>query len=120
MPHEAERYLYDIFDACSRIVSYAAGLTLDTYRNDPKTRDAVERCLEIVGEALRQLLQQHPSLSNLFPEANQAIGLRNILAHGYGDIEDERVCLVVTLKVPDLLSRTAAELERRQVQKGHP
>lgn len=117
MPHEAERYLFDIHDACSRITLYTAGFTLETYRADLKTRDAVERCLEIVGQAIRQALQHHPDLASLLPESGQIIGLRNILAHEYGDIEDERVWMAVTLKMPGLLSRVVAELDRHKAQR---
>ncbi len=118
MPRDAERYLYDVVDACNRVLEYTAGFTLEVYSKDRLTRDAVERCLEIVGEALRQALQHHPSLAPLFPEAREIIGLRNILAHEYGDVEDDRVWLVVIGRVPELQSRAAAELRRREAEKG--
>lgn len=119
MPRNAERYLFDIVEACTRIGLYTAGSTFDGYNSTPQMRDAVERCLEIVGEAIRQVLQQHAELSPLFPEAREIVGLRNILAHEYGDVDDERVWLVAVGKIPELLSRAVAELDRREAEKAH-
>ena len=113
MPHNAERYLLDIQSACQRIETYATGLQLESYTRNLQARDAIERCLEIVGEALRQGIRHNPELAKVFPDATGIIGLRNILAHEYGEVDDDRVWFVVQGKIPALLAIASEELERR-------
>lgn len=48
-------YLRDMLDACSRIERFVRGKTLDNYRSDELLRSAVERQIEIIGEAARRL-----------------------------------------------------------------
>ncbi len=47
--------MQDIREALSRILDYTQGLTLQAFRADTKTQDAVARNLEIVGEAVKNL-----------------------------------------------------------------
>jgi uncharacterized protein with HEPN domain len=114
MPHSAERYLFDIQSACIRIGTYIAGLQFETYTNVNQVRDSVERCIGIIGEALRQALHHHPEMAPLFPEARAVIGMRNILSHEYGEVNDAMVWLTAREHVPQLLARVSEELERRK------
>lgn len=63
---------------------------------------AVERSLEIIGEAASRV-------SNEFRDAHPEIswkgmkGLRNVLIHEYGEIKHERIWVVATERVPDLI-----------------
>ncbi len=43
--------LQDVADNCGRILDYTVGMSLDGYRRDQRTRDAVERCLQRISEA---------------------------------------------------------------------
>ncbi len=52
---------------------------------------AVERDLEIIGEALNQLERDAPDVAALLPDLAEAVGLRKRIAHGYDTIESERV-----------------------------
>jgi len=51
MPPEAEKYLVDIQTALAEIRDFTRGMDLAGYRADPKSRAAVERKFEVVGEA---------------------------------------------------------------------
>ena len=53
---------------------------------DAKTRAAVERVLEVCGEAMNQLQRNAPAVAEKIPHARDIIGFRNILAHGYADM----------------------------------
>lgn len=52
MPRDPRAYLWDVPDALRHVESFTAGATLDSYRTSTMLRSAVERQLEITGEAL--------------------------------------------------------------------
>ncbi len=51
---ESKKYLYDIASAAKLALGFIAGKSFAGYSADPMLRSAVERQLEIVGEALAQ------------------------------------------------------------------
>jgi uncharacterized protein with HEPN domain len=95
-------YLWDMLDAARAIREFTSGVTFHQYENDRKLRLAVERGFEIVGEAARRVSeafqQAHPDIP-----WRQVIGLRNILAHDYGEVRHERIWLVITAHLPALI-----------------
>ena len=88
---EARKYLYDIQQACQKIQRFTRNRSLKDYQGDEMLRSAVERQLEIVGEALNQLLRVDPDLSTSISQARRVVGLRNRLIHGYTDIANDIV-----------------------------
>ena len=76
-------------------------MTCELYAADRRTRRAVEREVEIIGEAARQV-------SDSFQEAHPEIPWRKIvaqrhkLAHEYGEIQDEILWRVATVHIPEL------------------
>ena len=86
MPRDPRLYLEDIVEACGRIRKYAAEMTLEQFKADRKTVDAVIRNLEVVGEAARSL---PASVQRLASEVDwrKISGLRNILIHQYFGID---------------------------------
>ncbi|MGI4852981.1 MAG: HepT-like ribonuclease domain-containing protein [Janthinobacterium lividum] len=83
--------LEDIRKAIQELRSYTSGLSLAEYLADGRTRRAVERCLEIAGEALIRIRPSNESFLNDLPGASKSIELRNIIAHEYGDVDDSIV-----------------------------
>jgi uncharacterized protein with HEPN domain len=65
-------------------------------------RRAVERNLEIIGEAINRLLKDDPH----FPieNAKRIIGLRNKIIHGYDSVSDENFWAIISLHLPKLKS----------------
>ena len=57
---------------------------------------AVERKLEVIGEALNQLSKRSPELAQRVPHWREIIGFRNVLIHGYATIDHARVWLRAT------------------------
>ncbi len=55
MPRDPEKYLFDMLDSCRFLLRFTAGRTLDEYTRDRGFRSAVDRELQIIGEALIQL-----------------------------------------------------------------
>ncbi|MBI2422069.1 MAG: DUF86 domain-containing protein [Candidatus Hydrogenedentes bacterium] len=73
------------------------------YENDEKLQLAVEKLLEIIGEASRRVSEDCRSRHSHIPWAGM-IGLRNVLAHEYGEIRVDLIWRVVTLRIPILIA----------------
>ncbi len=58
MPRDVALFVDDILDACQKIQRYNANLTLEQFRSDEKTIDAVVRNLEVIGEAAKKLPEE--------------------------------------------------------------
>jgi uncharacterized protein with HEPN domain len=94
MPSERNAaYLWDMLTAASLIVDFIQGETYESFMRDKKLQSAVERQLEILGEAARyistEFRQAHPEIP-----WRSIVGLRNILVHEYGEVKIDRVWLV--------------------------
>ena len=83
-------YLWDMLDAARRIERLTAGLDYAAFVDDERTSLAVERLLENVGEAARHVSLE---LQSLHPEIpwQGIIGMRNVLAHQYGVVDQRKV-----------------------------
>jgi len=101
MPRDYKVCLEDILEAVHRIRSYTLGLTLDAFRLDSKTFDAVVRNLEIIGEATKGIPDsvrlKHPEV-----DWNRIRALRNILIHEYFGVDAEIIWDVVQNKLTAL------------------
>jgi uncharacterized protein with HEPN domain len=75
-------------------------------------RSAVERQIEIVGEACRRALDDSPELRERLPDAARAIAMRNRLAHGYDNVDDTLVLQTVINSLPPLMAALERELSR--------
>lgn len=102
MDEELQVWLYDILQSINEIESYFDDRPkeLEAYRQDIRTKRAVERDLEIIGEAANRILKKHPD----FPlsDAKQIIGTRNRIIHGYDTISDDLILSIVINHLPRL------------------
>lgn len=103
MRRDAGAYLYDIVQAAKRVQRFAGKHTFESYSADELVRAGVERQFGIIGEALNHLGQRHKSLLAEIREHQKIIGFRNILIHGYAEIDDAVVWSVIVEKLPHLL-----------------
>ncbi|MHB8799510.1 MAG: HepT-like ribonuclease domain-containing protein [Thermoanaerobaculia bacterium] len=96
-------YLWDMRDAARMARDLIAGMSLEAFLEDRRTQLAVERVLELVGEAARRvsigLRDAHPELP-----WRSIVGLRNILVHDYGEIDAARLFAVAVRDIPVLLA----------------
>jgi uncharacterized protein with HEPN domain len=88
MERDARSYLWDVRDSSDTILRFVEGKSLQQYIANPMLRAAVERHFEIIGEALNQLKGVDPGTASRIPSAPQAISFRNLLIHGYANIND--------------------------------
>jgi uncharacterized protein with HEPN domain len=111
MRREAKKYLYDIHQAAERITGFTAGKTLADYEGEAMLRSAVERQFEIIGEALAQLAKLDEALASRISEYRRIIAFRNILIHGYAEVDHRLVWDIVESKLPTLRREVAGLLE---------
>jgi uncharacterized protein with HEPN domain len=114
MPPEAVKRIWDAAEACRRIETFVEGKSREEFAASELLRAAVERQLEIVGEALNNASSAWPQLAFEVPEIPRIVGLRNRLIHGYDRVDDELVWDVVVTKISPL----RATLDALQVRQG--
>lgn len=96
---EAKKYLFDIQKAVNLLTEFTAGREFAGYERDAMLRAAVEREFEIIGEALTQLAKLDSALVSNISEYRRIIAFRNILIHGYADVDDRLVWGVIETKL---------------------
>lgn len=106
---DTKKYLYDIARAAATVAQFVDGKAFTDYTSDIMLRSAVERQLEIVGEALAQLARIDPTTASQISEYRRIIAFRNILIHGYAEIDHRIVWGVLEQKLP-VLRRDAESL----------
>lgn len=104
MPPETAKLLLDMRSATERIVRFTIGKTFADYRSDELLRSAVERQLEVIGEAMIRLAKVAPSVANRISDHRKIAGFRHVLIHGYDAVDDETSWSVVTTKLPLLFA----------------
>jgi len=102
MNEKVLKCLYDIKLAIEEIDSFFNERTkrFDQYSNDIMLKRAVERNLEIIGEAMNRILKEDPGFSIV--NAKRIIGLRNQIIHGYDSVSDENIWGIVFKHLPIL------------------
>lgn len=95
-------FLWDMLESAESVCAMTRDLTFEQYRDDRKTRRAVEREVEIIGEAARKVSAPFRDLHPGIPW-RKIIGQRHKLAHEYGEIQDEVIWRVATIHVPELI-----------------
>ena len=104
MRRDARCYLWDALKAAEAVQSFLRGRTFETFVEDDLLRSAVERQLEIIGEALSQLAKVDPQIADSVAELRRIIAFRNILVHGYAAIDYATVWRLIEDKLPELQS----------------
>ncbi len=94
-------YLSDILDAIQAIQDFTQGYDYESFVNDRKTRDAVVRNLEVIGEAVKKLSR---SIKARYPQVEwrSIAGLRDVLIHDYFGVNYKEVWAIVTEKIQPL------------------
>ena len=102
MEIEIKTWLYDILTAIREIDSFFKDTPKEFiyYKNDVRTRRAVERNLEIIGEATNRIFNRTDSIEISF--ARQIIATRNKIIHGYDHVSDEVIWSIVIEYLPIL------------------
>ena len=95
-------YLWDMREAAKEIVAFVKGIKYAIFIQNRMIRYAVERQLLVIGEAAHHVSAEFQEAHPEIPW-RQMIGLRNVLAHEYGEIKVDRIWNAATVSVPELL-----------------
>lgn len=103
MPDEKQTgLLRDILDSAQAIRAYLSGVSREEFLANSEKQDAVLRRLEIIGEAASRL---SPEARAMFPNLpfRSMRGMRNIIAHDYGEVDIDQVWTTAVDDLPDLI-----------------
>lgn len=107
MDREIKTWLFDISKAIGEIEEFLpqGQRIFEIYKNDLKTKRAVERNLEIIGEAMNRILDKEAG--NEISYSKKIVSLRNRIIHGYDVISDELIWGILINDLPKLKSEIA-------------
>jgi uncharacterized protein with HEPN domain len=102
MDRDINTWLFDIIQSINEISSYFKddSYKFNVYIIDLKTKRAVERNIEIIGEAINRILRKDPNFK--IENSQQIIGTRNRIIHGYDKISDELIWSIIINHLPKL------------------
>ncbi len=101
-PRDDQSYLWDMLEAAKCVVEFSANLTYERYLQDKLCRSAIERQIEIIGEAARSISKEFRS-EHAAIQWQGIIAQRHVLAHDYGELKHDRIWRVATVHVPQLI-----------------
>lgn len=109
MKPDVKAWLYDILQSIDEIDSYFQGQPkiFKEFENDLRTRRAVERNLEIIGEAVNRILRIESELN--LSNSRKIVDARNRIIHGYDTITVEVIWGIIINHLP-LLRKEVADL----------
>lgn len=111
MNEKVLKYLFDIKQALDEIDSFFQGKEkrFKKYKNDMLLKRAIERNLEIIGEAVNKIL----IIDAEFPIANarKIVGLRNHIVHAYDNISDENIWGIIINHLPRLRQDVESQID---------
>ena len=102
MDNDIKTWLYDILQSIIEIDGYykKKPRVFEEYVSDIKTKRAIERNLEIIGEAVSRILRKDSDFQ--LNNAEKIIGTRNRIIHGYDKISDDLIWSIVINHLPKL------------------
>ncbi len=102
MRHDDDAWLFDMHQAAIKARAFVHGLSKQDFVVDERTQYAVFRCLEIIGEAGRNVSQERQAQLGDVPWSGVR-GLRNRIAHEYFNINLDIVWTIVSNELADLI-----------------
>ncbi|MBI1315842.1 DUF86 domain-containing protein [bacterium] len=101
MKREVKKYLYDIKTSIDSIFEYlGSDRNFFEYQKNKQLRRAVERELEIIGEAVNRIIKMESGVQ--LSNARQIIDTRNWVIHGYDKVDDVIIWGIVSNHLPNL------------------
>jgi uncharacterized protein with HEPN domain len=104
--------LEDVQDCAAFVVAVSKGRDLAYYRHNRLFRQAIERNLEIIGEAIGRISRYDAETATRISEHRLIIAFRNRLIHGYDLLDDSLVWETVKAEVPVLLLEVEGLLQK--------
>ena len=102
MDEYIEKHLIDVLNAINEVESFFADRPklFQEFQNDMLRQRAVERNIEIMGEAINRILKANPEFQ--LPNAKAIINTRNRVIHGYDSVTTEFLWSLIMKHIPAL------------------
>lgn len=100
-------YIWDMLEAAVSVTEFVKDLTSEQFLQNRMVQAAVERQVEILGEAARSISDPFKTAHPEIPW-RRIVGMRNVLAHEYGEIIQSRMWALTVDQIPQLI----VQLER--------
>lgn len=102
MDNSIKSWLFDILSSINEIESYFVDTPkiFEIYQNDLRTKRAVERNIEIIGEAMSRILKQDNKIE--ISNSRKIVDVRNRIIHGYDSVSDDVIWGIVVKNLPFL------------------
>ena len=110
MQFSAKKYLYDILVSIESIHDYIGeNRDFKDYQQSKMLIGAVEREIEIIGEAMNSLVKSYPEME--IPHARKIIDTRNFVIHGYDKVDEAVLWGIIINHLPKLEEEVKELLE---------
>ncbi len=102
MGNDIKTWLFDILSSINEIESYYVEThkIFEIYQNDLRTKRAVERNIEIIGEAMSRILKVESEIE--ISNSRKIVDVRNRIIHGYDSVSDDVIWGIVIRNLPVL------------------
>jgi uncharacterized protein with HEPN domain len=102
MDNDVKAWLYDILNAIMEIDSFFndSSKEFSKYQSDLRTKRAVERNVEIIGEALSRILKRDETI--VISNSRKIVDTRNRIIHGYDSVSDDVIWGILIRHLPIL------------------
>ena len=109
MDNNIKTWLYDILSSINEIESYYVDTPkiFEIYQNDLRTKRAVERNIEIIGEAMNRILKLDSEI--VISNSRKIVDVRNRIIHGYDSVSDDVIWGILIRNLP-VLQKEVEEL----------
>lgn len=110
MDNEVRAWLKDIEQAIQEINSFIPETkNFKDFQKDLKTKRAVERNIEIIGEAMVRILKAEPTIQ--ISDTRKIVDTRNRIIHGYDSVSEEILWGIIVRNLPVLQKEVRALLQ---------
>lgn len=102
MDEEIKTWLYDILNSITEIESYFSERPkrFDIYQKEIRTKRAIERNIEIIGEAVNRIIKKDSNIQ--ITNSRKIVDTRNHISHGYDKVSDDVIWAIVINHLPKL------------------
>ena len=112
MDDSINKHLHDILDAINEVESFFVGKPkyFGEFCDDLCLRRAVERDIEIIGEAMNRILKEYRDIA--ITNSRKIVDARNYIIHGYDSLSADILWSIVINHLPKLKEEVQSILEQ--------
>lgn len=103
MKPNVRQWLDDALQSAELLKRHIGTIPYEAFQEDDWTKGAVERRLEVIGEALRRARDASPEVFVNMPLLHEWVALRNFISHQYDDINEFAIWNASTAELDDLI-----------------